>query len=292
MIVRRCAYLIVVAALMAAPSASAASECGSTDPKTHRTVRGTLRLDEDSVTSKSFQADTDPQKLLLRFKVSGCELPPDPPPPETALLAKTGMKDIPDGAIRLVRAVADGSEYSLRLTADPNQFDPGSYGAVYELRAPTIIPTRTPIELSRSESNVLLPLGIGVVGGLAGIFWFLMLNFAKGAKTRITPWHYGIVFAAAAIAGALAVYGAYRSQDVWSFSANSVSAFAAAFTGATTGAMATALAVLWPEPSNGDAGASPGEGAGSPAASRPGGSRGARRSPSRGLRRQPRSKDR
>jgi hypothetical protein len=243
--------MIVIAALMAAaPSAAAASECGSPDPKTHKTVRGTLRLDEDSVTSKAFKTDKDPQKLLLRFKVSGCELPPDPPPPDTALLAKTGAKDIPDGAIRLVRAVADGSEYSLRLTADPNQFDPGSYGAVYEVRAATIVPTRTPIELSRSENNVLLPLGIGVVGGLAGIFWFLMLNFAKGAKTPIKAWHYGIVFAAAATAGALAVYGAYRAQDVWSLSANSVSAFAAAFTGATTGAMATALAVLWPEPSS------------------------------------------
>jgi hypothetical protein len=280
--------MIAVAALMAAPSAAAASECGARDPKTHRTVRGTLRLDEDSVTSKAFKSDSDPQKLLLRFRVSGCELPPDPPPPETALLAKTGMKDIPDGAVRLVRAVADGSEYSLRLIADPNQFDPGSYGAVYEVRGPAIIPTRTPIELSRSENNVLLPLGIGVVGGLAGIFWFLMLNFAKGAKTTIKVWHYCIVFAAAAVAGALAVYGAYRAQDVWSLGDNSVSAFAAAFTGATTGAMATALAVLWPEPENGE-GATPAEGAGSPAASTPAGSPGVRRSPSRGPRRQPRS---
>ena len=248
MIVRRCAYMIVAAALIAAPSASAASECGSPDPKTQTTARGTLTLDPDSVTAKAFKADTEPQKLLLRFKVTGCDLPADPPPAETELLAKTGAKDIPEGAITLVRAVSDGSEYSLRLTADPNQFDPGSYGGIYELRAPYMVTTRTPIELSRSEDNVLVPLVIGVAGGLAGLAWFLLLSFAKGAKTRITRQHYFIVFGAAAVAGALAVFGAYQSQDVWSFTSNWASALGAAFTGATTGAMATALVVLWPEP--------------------------------------------
>jgi hypothetical protein len=248
MIVRRCAYIIVSAALIAAPSASAASECGSPDPKTQTTARGTLTLDPDSVTAKAFKADTEPQTLLLRFKVTGCDLPADPPPAETELLAKKGAKDIPDGAITLVHAVADGSEYSLRLTADPSRFDPGAYGGIYELRAPYMVTTRTPIELSRSEDNALVPLGIGVAGGLAGLVWFLLLSLAKGAKTKITRWHYVIVFGAAAVAGALAVYGAYQSQDVWSFSANWASALGAAFTGATTGTMATALVVLWPDP--------------------------------------------
>ena len=68
-----------------------------------------------------------------------------------------------------------------------------------------MVTTRTPIELSRSEDNVLVPLVIGVAGGLAGLAWFLLLSFAKGAKTRITRQHYFIVFGAAAVAGARGV---------------------------------------------------------------------------------------
>lgn len=248
MIVRRCAYTIVAAVLISAPSASAASECGSPDPKTQTTPRGTLTLDPDSVTAKAFKADTGSQKLLLRFKVTGCDLPADPQLPETELLAKNGAKDIPEGAITLVRGVSDGSEYSLRLTADPNKFNPGAYGGIYEMRAPYMVTTRTPIELSRSEDNILVPLAIGVAGGLAGLGWFLLLSYAKGAKTKITRRHYFMVFGAAAVVGALAVLGAYQSQDVWSLSANWRSALGAAFAGATTGTMATALYVLWPEP--------------------------------------------
>ena len=150
--------------------------------------------------------------------------------------------------VSLIRVVSDGSEYSLKLSANPKKFEPGSYAGFFELRAPYLITTRTPIALSRSESNEAVPIGIGVIGGIAGVMWFLLLSAARGATTQIQWWHYVLVFIATAVTGIVAVESAYRAQDVWSFSENWISALIAAFTGATTGSMATAIAVLFPEP--------------------------------------------
>jgi hypothetical protein len=236
--------------MMSIPATSAvgAVQCGSTDPQTDATARATLTLDPDSVTTLAYKRDTRPQTLLLRFKVTGCELPVYPSAPQIDLLPRQSTRDIPDGVVSLVRAVPDGAEYSLRLRADPKRFKPGSYGGFFELRAPYVITTRTPIALSRSESNEAVPIAIGAIGGIAGLVWFLLLRTAKGAKTVLKGWHYVIAFVAAAIAGVIAVESAYRAQDVWSVSDNLLSALAAAFTGATTGTMATAIGLLWAEP--------------------------------------------
>jgi hypothetical protein len=248
--IRRSSALLVLIAAMSSPAASAAAdiECGTVDPATNEKVRATLTLDPASKTTIPFKRSTDTQQLLLRFKVTGCDLPAEPAEPRTDVLPKQNAKDIPNGALKLAEIKADDAEYSHELDVDPTAFDPDTYAGFYEIRAPYLITSRTPIELSRSEDNQLVPVAIGAIGGIAGLGWFLLLSLAKGATTKIKRRHYVIVFFAAAIAGIVAVESAYRAQEVWSIEENLVSAFVAAFTGATTGAMATAISVLFPEP--------------------------------------------
>ena len=82
----------------------------------------------------------------------------------------------------------------------------------------------------------------------------LLLNAAKRANVTIKLWHYIVAFLLAALFGAIAVYTAYRAQDVWSLGDNWLSALVAGVTGATTGSMLTAMGVLFPEPNGGNGG--------------------------------------
>jgi hypothetical protein len=240
--------LIAVAGIDAAP-ASAAVTCGTSNPKTHATAKATLDLDPDSVATIGFERDTGPQKMLIRFKATGCRLPNDAPDPTVDVLPRQDIKNVPDNVLSLSSAIPDGSDYTLVFLADPNKFSPGTYGGFVEIRAPFLITARAPISLSRSEDDELLVFALGVAGGIASLVWFLGLHLARGATTKIAWWHYVLGFLAAAVAGVIAVDTAYRAQDVWSFEENAGSAVVAAFTGATTGAMVAALAVLFPEPS-------------------------------------------
>lgn len=245
--------LVSVAVLLAAagfahPQAAAAVTCGTEDPKTKAVARATLEVDPDSVTTLAFKRDGDKQKMLIRFKASGCQLPSRSDEPTIDILPRQNTKNVPDSALALSKAVPDGTDYSLTFLVDPAKFEPGTYGGAVEIRAPFLATARAPISLSRSETDMLLLVGLGVAGGIASLVWFLGLHLAKGARTRIKWWHYVLAFLAAAIAGVIAVDTAYRAQEVWSFDENAGSAVIAAFTGATTGAMVTALAVLFPEP--------------------------------------------
>ena len=231
-----------------ATSAQAAVPCGAVDPMTKRPTQATLTLAPDSVTSIAYKRDTAPATLLLRFKAKGCELPATPPNPDIEVLPKQGAKEIPHGVVSLTRARVDGAEYSVRATATPKNFKPGSYQGSVEVRAPYLATARAPISLSRSEDNFAWPMGIGATAGLAGLIWFLLLKFAKGATTRLKKRHYAIVLLAAAAAGVASALSSYLDQEVWTLSQNGFAAALAAFTGATTGAMATAIGVLWKDP--------------------------------------------
>jgi hypothetical protein len=251
----RCLGLVaVLATTLASASPAAAATCGTANPKSSVTPKAALEPDPDSVTTIAFKRDTDPQRLLIRFKASGCDLPSHPDAPTIGVLPKANVKNIPDGALSDPTVVADGASYALVFRVDPAKFDPGSYGGFVEVRSRFFATARVPIGLSRSESNEKVPVVLGLVGGSASLLWFLGLRLAKGATTPIKWWHYLFGFAAAAISGVIAVETAYRSQDVWSLGENAGSALAAAFTGATTGAMVAALAVLFPEPKRDDAG--------------------------------------
>jgi hypothetical protein len=231
-------------ALEAAPAHAAV--CGVPGSQTSR---ATLTLDDQSVTSVAYGRGTDPPRtLLLRFKAAGCTLPDNVSKVSIEVVPKQGMPEIPSGGVSLLRARVDDDEFSVRLSSDTAKFEPGTYAGFVEVRTPYTLTARTPVSLSRSESNPLWPILIGVIGGVIGLGWFWFLNKAKGATAQIKGMQYLIVFGAAAVAGIVAVLASYWDQEVWTLGANGKAAAFAAFTGATTGAMATALGVLWKEP--------------------------------------------
>jgi hypothetical protein len=245
---RHGARLLALAVIFASqPSAASATDCGTVDPKSHVTAKAMLSVDPDSVTTVAFRRSTDPQKLLVRFRVRGCDLRGEVQRPTIDVLPKQNTTNVPEDAVSLDQTLADGTDFSLTFLADPSKFSPGSYGGFIQVRADYLVTARTPISLSRSESNELLPLMLGVLGGFVSLIWLFGLRLARGA-TSPRLWHYVFGLAAAAVAGVIAVDTAYRAQDVWSFGDNAGSALVAAFTGATTGAMVAALAVLFPEP--------------------------------------------
>jgi hypothetical protein len=244
--------VVLVALGFASVPASGAVRCGSADPETNATARATLTLQDDSVAGIAYGRDTDDRTLLLRFRAEGCELAPGGAAPDLEVVPKQGLEQLPDGVVSLVRARRDGNEFSVRLAVDPDRFDPGSYGGFVEIRAGDVTTTRTPIALSRSESNLAWPLLIGAIGGLAGLVWFALLHSARGTVDgRFRALHYGVVFIAASVAGIFSVTTQYLDQEVWSVEDNGLAALVAAFTGATTGAMATAISVLWRVPDRG-----------------------------------------
>jgi hypothetical protein len=225
---------------------ASAATCGVADAQPSR---ATLTLNDQSVTSVAYGRTKAPvHTLLLRFKAAGCVVPDDVAQVTTEVVPKQGMSELPDGAVTLLRARVDGDEFSVRLAIAPSRFPPGSYGGFVEVRSPFVLTARTPIAVSRSESNLLWPLLIGTLGGLVGLGWFWFLSRAKGWTTSVRGPQYAVVFAAAAAAGIVAVVSSYLDQEVWTVGANGFAAMIAAFTGATTGAMATALTVLWRQP--------------------------------------------
>jgi hypothetical protein len=175
-------------------SASPASAvmCGRSDPKTHAVAKAKLELDPDSVTTIAYRRDSAQQKLLIRFKAAGCVLPKHPRRPRIDVLPKQNIKDVPGDALTLKRVIADDSDYAVLFMADPMKFSPGTYGGFVQVRAPFLATARAPISLSRSETDELVVVGLGLVGGLASLVWFLGLRLAKAPRRRfgggITFW--------------------------------------------------------------------------------------------------------
>lgn len=244
------AALALASGLLYVQTASAAV-CGSSDPgsATNGNVRGTVELQDESVTELAYKRETDPETLLLVFKVAGCEVAADASDPDIDVLPRKGSKQLPDSVVKLLRARPDGTELSLRFSVDAPKFEPGSYGALLETRGPYLVTSRTPISLSRSEDNWAKPFGIGAASGLIAILWFGLLKYFAREKLKI-KWPWLIVVAiAAAIFGGLAVASAWWDQDVWSVNENLKAAIVTGIAGATTGTMASLLGVVWQAPS-------------------------------------------
>lgn len=240
-------FALLLAVLGTPLSAHAQVACERVDPSTQEVARATLTLDLDSVTAKAFGRSTAPATLLLRFKAAGCRLTADSAVPTIEIQPKSGVDELPTNAVSVLRVNTDAAagEYSVRLALAPKAFDPGSYAGYLELRAPELSTSRTPIEVSRSEHRLWLPVGIGVLGGLAGLLWLGSLHYAKGTPKTFSVPEYLAVFLVAAAVGAVAVLLTYFDQEVWSLNDNGWAAAVTAFTGASTGAMAVTVQRLW-----------------------------------------------
>src|SRR5436305_9757480 len=191
-----------LAAVFASPAT--AVPCGTIDPKTGATLKGTLTLDqEDAVTDAVFKRKTGHKTLALIFSVAGCELMPGAPAPALDVGPRRNTDELPDGAVAIKRVVSDASTLEVDLDADTSRFDPGAYGALVTLRAPYLVTSRTPVSVSRSESNLLIPLAYGAVSALVAVALDTLRHLVQRQKPKVGLGLVVAVFAAGAAAGAV-----------------------------------------------------------------------------------------
>jgi hypothetical protein len=221
------------------------------DPQTKTRARGVLVLDDkQAVTTVGFGRETGTKRLSLIFNVTGCEIDPETQePPDFEVLPK------PDDAEQLETAVlkpekprTDGTSFRQVFRVNTDDFDPGSYSGVLLLNAGYLAANRTPLGVSRSEDNELIPSGLGALGGFIGLIWFGALKLVARNKLAISWWWLILVVPLAVGAGAWAVLNAYWDQDVWTFSANGPAAVGAGFAGASTGAALGLLTAIFKSP--------------------------------------------
>ncbi len=203
---------------------------------------------KQAVTSASFGRATGTRRLSLEFRVRGCELDPElSEPPEIDVLPTrdAASRQLEKTILKRENSSADGSSFRQVFQVDADRFDPGSYSGVLLLEAPYLAGNRTPVTISRSEDEELIPAGIGALGGLVGLVWFLALKFAARDKLAISWMWLLLVIPLAIGAGAYAVLNVYWDQEVWSSDENGWSALKAGFVGASTGSSFGLLASIF-----------------------------------------------
>lgn len=217
-------------------------------------MKATLSLDGESqdptlVSDAAFGRKTGVKKMTLVYKITGCDAGDSEPAPQQPLRIyppKSG-DIIPDDALVLDGDPdIEGSRYIVHLKVSGKSFDPGTYGGLAEIKSGWLNAVRTPVTLSRSEDNRLVPLGWGALGALGGFGLFALTRLIKRNDLLVGRLALAAVLVVSVIAGAAAAYTtSYLDQDVWVSSENWWAALLAGFTGSTSGVMVGLLAAVW-----------------------------------------------
>jgi uncharacterized membrane protein YeaQ/YmgE (transglycosylase-associated protein family) len=206
-------------------------------------------------TDAAFGRKTVPRQLTLVYKITGCTAQPshdeplqDPHFPPRLYDPPTG-DPIPPGSLKSggdPDLDVDLQQYIVHLQIAADDVDPGSYGGLVELRAPWMTPVQTPVTVSRSEDNMLVPMVWGAIGALAGFALFAILGWFKRQKLALSVMQVIIAAAVAVVVGAIAAYLTnYKAQSVWTSSENWSGAAGVGLTASTSGVMTALLAAFW-----------------------------------------------
>jgi hypothetical protein len=252
-VTRRLLACILFSGLLAvwiAPSGASAAKtpvCGSTDSDGN-TVLGSLALDDNSSTTKTYGTAKGDRELVLLYSVTGCTLPSDATLTQgqvSILPAKDGA-DLP-GAPMVDISVAkpDATAVSTKVNLKLDDIDAGTHSGIVRIHAPRYLhDSFTPISASRTD-RWLWPLLLGLVGAVAGVLWAVGIHFADSIEMKFSPLQ-GIVIGVLAIgAGLAAGYAYWDNQDVWTVGDNGWATLVAGFTASTTGALAGVTAALF-----------------------------------------------
>jgi hypothetical protein len=183
---------------------------------------------------------TDPFRSLWRS--------PAKPRAEATAPKRVGCHCRPDEAVSLKAAETDGSDLILTLRVKPLAFDPGKNGGLIVARAPYLRANRTPVTVSRSENESWQPLGIGLLGAIAGFGWYAALKFLARNKLNVAWWWLIVAGTLAVVAGEYAALKSYWGEDAWAFDDNALAILGAGFTGASTGSIIAAIGAIWLAP--------------------------------------------
>lgn len=239
-----------------APSAASAAKipvCGSTD-RNGEIVLGSLALDDNSSTTKTYGTAKGDRQLALLYSVTGCTLPPRATITQdqvSILPAKDGadLPGAPTVAVSVGKPDATAVATKVRLKLD--DIDPGTHSGIVRIHVPQYLhDSFTPISASRT-AWWLWPLLLGLAGAVAGVLWAIGIHVADSIEMNFSPLQ-GIVIGVLAIgAGLAAGYAYWDNQDVWTVGDNGWATLVTGFTASTTGALAGVTGALFSSNSGG-----------------------------------------
>jgi hypothetical protein len=244
-----CAVLACVGAAIATPAAEAVKTpiCGAKDADGNA-ILGSLALNDNSSTIKSYGTGKGDRRLALLFDVTGCTLPAGTkiaPGQVTLLPAKTGddLAGQPNVAVSVEAPDPTGVAATIGLKLD--EIDPGTHAGIVRIHVPQYLhDSFTPISESRTGWWVW-PLLLGLAGALAGLVWGVGLHFADTIAVKFS-WRQGVLLGVLALgAGLAAGYGYWHNQEVWTLGENGWPTVVSGFTASTAGALAGVTAALF-----------------------------------------------
>jgi hypothetical protein len=159
----------------------------------------------------------------------------------------TAMPETPTPAATPSRSSANVAAFP-GVTSNQFEVGPGSYTSFVRLKAPWMRTVATPVTVTRSEDTELIPIGIGIAGGIAGFGLFWLLRLIHGESLFVKKRVLGFTALVCVVVGAgTAFFTNYLNQDIWTFNANALALFTAAFTASTAGVTAGLLTGIYKE---------------------------------------------
>ena len=196
-------------------SAAKTPVCGSTDCNGD-SVLGSLALDDNSSTTKSYGTAKGVRQLALVYSVTGCTLPSKATitDGQVSILPAKDSADLPARAtVEVSVAKPDATGLAAKVSLKLDDIDPGTHGGIVRIHVLQYLhDSFTPISASRT-AWWLWPLLLGLAGAAAGLLWAIGIHFADSIDMSFSLRH-GLVFGVLAIgAGLVAGYAHWDNQD-------------------------------------------------------------------------------
>jgi hypothetical protein len=249
-----CVVLALSATALAPATAAAAKAavCGTRDVDGNP-ILGSLELNDNSSTIRSYGTGTGERDMSVLFDVTGCTLPRQatlPASQVSILPGKTG-DDLPtDSRVSIGVEKPDATSLAATVTLKLDEIGPGTHDGILRIHMPRYLhDSFTPISESRT-SGWGWPLVLGLLGSAAGLMWAFGLHFAENVRVSFTRRQTALLLLLAVGAGAAAGFGYWHNQDVWTLGENGWPTLISGFTASTAGALAGVTTALM-SPSDG-----------------------------------------
>lgn len=238
--------LLAACAVSASAGAAKIPVCGEPDADGN-IVLGSLALNDNSSTVKTYGTDKGERHLALLYSVEGCTLPAQATiaPEQVSILPPKTGDDLPgkptvDVTVEKPDTTAVAADVVLKL----DDIDPGTHGGIVRIHLPQLLhDSFTPISESRTDSWIW-PLLLGLVGSMAGLVWAFALHIADTINIKFSLIQSLVLVALTVGAGLAAGYGYWHNQEVWTLGDNGWATIVSGFTASTTGALVGVTAAL------------------------------------------------
>jgi hypothetical protein len=232
-------YLLAAWIGPAGAGAAKLSECGTKDSDGNK-ILGSLALNDNSSTTKSYGTSKGDRHLALLYSVSGCTLPARATiaSQQVSLLPATTGDDLPGKPTVAVTVDESGpTDVAANVNLKLDDIDPGTHAGIVRIHLPQYLhDSFTPISESRTDVW-FWPVLLGLLGAVAGGLWAVALHFADTVAITFSVKQAVLLGVLTIGAGLVAGYGYWHNQEVWTLGENGWATIVAGFTASTTGAL-------------------------------------------------------